>query len=177
MHRITLPLSSKCSQHWPSNCVDFELNKCDFLVGPFHFLCVFFFFLGFLDTTYFIIQSACRQFDLLRQKRKRDWCENISKTLKWNLIRWIITKIEEKKKWTYRIVITTLNDEWCDRSKRKYVRSEFIHVENKGCQMKGKRNHSKTTESRRRKIGERKRENGPEGKRIPFLFDFEMSTT
>ena len=32
----------------------------------------------------------------------------------------------------------------------KHVHSEFIHVENKGCQMKRKRNHSKMTANKRR---------------------------
>lgn len=48
----------------------------------------------------------------------------------------------------------------------EHVHIGFIHVENKGCQMKGKRNHSKMTANEREE-----RENGPMEKEFLFLFD------
>lgn len=52
----------------------------------------------------------------------------------------------------------------------KHVHIEFIHVENKGCQMKGKRNHSKMTVNEPGEGQRKKERTGWKKESFPILF-------
>lgn len=157
----------------------FERNTL-LLYGPYPFLFLSQRTYGYtlLHYSKFFVQTVWLYVTIEKERKNEDWYQNICTTLKWNLIRWIITqekKIDERENEKIRKKPKRLrHNENCDCSNTKHVHSEFIHVENKGCQMKGKRNHSKMTvnENEAKETEKERTKNGLDGKRIPFRFDF-----